>query len=89
LREERDAAQRRFDDLMIKADGLEFYSARELCDARAALELADSKFRLACMRYDAHHAGRKPKAQRITNGYITTGYKKIDGIRMPILEKVL
>ena len=96
LRDAMHAAQARYDEI-VEA-GPEFSTERERIDAQTAAELAASIYEIAQAKYhDAQRAERitgthprsRPAARLVTDGYVKTGkYKMIDGVRVPVLEKV-
>jgi hypothetical protein len=75
-----------------EAQSLGVCTMREMCDARAAYALADSKFQIAQKKFRTgitRPGGYGTKGRTITNGYVKTGkYKMIDGVRVPVVEKV-
>jgi hypothetical protein len=96
LRNELAAAQARLAELHELGEG--FYSFRDLLDAEAAVERAEGRFdffaaRLAQARRDEIliKAGKmkRPKTRLVSDGFVRTGYKIVDGRRVPIWEKIL
>jgi hypothetical protein len=81
---------------MLFALGPDFYNAREICDAQAVDEGTEQLFLVShdkcpeCSHLwrDARRDGTVTR-KLVINGVVKTGrYKKIDGVRIPIVERV-
>jgi hypothetical protein len=89
-RDEMRAAQER--RRIIFEAGYDFSSKRERLDAAAAEELAESNYEIISERYQRAkriERNAKTRKRKITSdGLVRTGYKMIDGVRVPVMERV-
>jgi hypothetical protein len=82
----------------IEEAGEDFSTNRERIDAQAAADLAERLYVIAERNFRDAERGAKITGNRrrsrssaplVTDGYVKTGkYKVIDGVRLPVLEKV-
>jgi hypothetical protein len=88
--DEMEAAQER--RRIILEAGSDFSSERERIDAAAAEELAESNFEIISERYDRakriEHNARTRERKITADGFVRTGHKMIDGVRVPVMERV-